>query len=169
AVGRLSNQKGFDRLIALWRGVAAQVPDWRLLIIGDGPERDALLRQIEDAGLARQVSLLPATADVADYYRQASLYLMTSRYEGLPMVLIEAMSFGLPLVAYDCKTGPAELIDDGVNGYLVPDDDAAAFSEGVIKLMLDPGLRAHFSVAALEKSRRFSPERIYPQWQQLTE
>ncbi|ENZ3705523.1 TPA: glycosyltransferase family 4 protein [Serratia marcescens] len=169
AVGRLSNQKGFDRLIALWRGVAAQVPDWRLLIIGDGPERDALLRQIEDAGLARQVSLLPVTADVADYYRQASLYVMTSRYEGLPMVLIEAMSFGLPLVAYDCKTGPAELIDDGVNGYLVPDDDAAAFSEGVIKLMLDPGLREHFSVAALEKSRRFSPERIYPQWQQLTE
>jgi glycosyltransferase involved in cell wall biosynthesis len=106
---------------------------------------------------------------VADYYRQASLYLMTSRYEGLPMVLIEAMSFGLPLVAYDCKTGPAELIDDGVNGYLVPDDDAAAFSEGVIKLMLDPGLREHFSIAALEKSRRFSPERIYPQWQQLTE
>lgn len=110
--------------------VVAQAPDWRLLIIGDGPERDALRRQIEDAGLERQVSLLPATANVADYYRQASLYLMTSRYEGLPMVLIEAMSFGLPLVAYDCKTGPAELIDDGVNGYLVPDDDAAAFSEG---------------------------------------
>ena len=161
AVGRLSNQKGFDRLIALWRGVAAQAPDWRLLIIGDGPERDALRRQIEDAGLERQVSLLPAAADVAAYYRQASLYLMTSRYEGLPMVLIEAMSFGLPLVAYDCKTGPAELIDDGVNGYLVPDDDAAAFSEGVIKLMLDPGLREHFSLAALEVPS-FSPERIYP-------
>ena len=77
AVGRLSNQKGFDRLIALWRG-GAQAPDWRLLIIGDGPERDALRRQIEDAGLERQVSLLPATADVAAYYRQASLYLMTS-------------------------------------------------------------------------------------------
>ncbi|HAT5011201.1 TPA: glycosyltransferase family 4 protein [Serratia marcescens] len=169
AVGRLSNQKGFDRLIALWRGVAAQMPDWRLLIIGDGPERDALRRQIEGAGLERQVSLLPATADVAAYYRQASLYVMTSRYEGLPMVLIEAMSFGLPLVAYDCKTGPAELIDNGVNGYLVPDDDAAAFSEGVLELMRDPALRDRFSVAALDKSRRFSPERIYPQWQQLIE
>lgn len=85
------------------------------------------------------------------------------------MVLIEAMSFGLPLVAYDCKTGPAELIDNGVNGYLVPDDDAAAFSEGVLELMRDPALRDRFSVAALDKSRRFSPERIYPQWQQLIE
>lgn len=166
AVEQSERLRSSDRAVAR---VAAQMPDWRLLIIGDGPERDALRRQIEGAGLEQQVSLLPATADVAAYYRQASLYVMTSRYEGLPMVLIEAMSFGLPLVAYDCKTGPAELIDNGVNGYLVPDDDAAAFSEGVLELMRDPALRDRFSVAALDKSRRFSPERIYPQWQQLIE
>ncbi|MBH2596117.1 glycosyltransferase family 4 protein [Serratia ureilytica] len=167
AVGRLCHQKGFDRLIAAWRQVAQQAPEWRLHIVGDGPDRAALQRQIADYGLDERVQLLPATADIAGHYRQASLLLMTSRYEGLPMVLIEAMSFGLPLVAFDCLTGPAELIDDRENGYLVADGDVDTFSQRVLALIGDGELRRRFSHRALEKAQRFVPERIYPQWQEL--
>ena len=167
AIGRLTEQKGFDRLIDAWRQIARQAPSWQLLIVGDGPARPALQRQIAQAGLERQVSLLPATPDVARYYRQASLYLMTSRYEGLPMVLIEALSFGLPLVAYDCQTGPAELIESGVNGYLVPDGDSPQFCERVLALMADNALRLRFAHASWRQAQRFTPERIYPLWQRI--
>ncbi|AHG22102.1 glycosyl transferase family 1 [Chania multitudinisentens RB-25] len=167
AIGRLSYQKGFDRLIAAWQQIAHQAPGWQLAIIGDGPERSALQRQIEQAGLQMSIQLLPATADVAAWYRRAGLFLMTSRYEGLPMVLIEAMSFGLPLVAYNCQTGPAELIDDGVNGCLVADGDQAQFCRRTLELIAAPELRQHYACASLRKAGRFTPERIYPQWQQI--
>ncbi|MEB6336455.1 glycosyltransferase family 4 protein [Serratia rhizosphaerae] len=167
AIGRLTAQKGFDRLIDAWRQIARQAPSWQLLIVGDGPARPALQRQIAQAGLERHISLLPATPDVARYYRQASLYLMTSRYEGLPMVLIEALSFSLPLVAYDCPTGPAELITSGVNGYLVPDGDRPQFCERVVTLMTDNALRRRFAHASWQQAQRFTPERIYPLWQRI--
>lgn len=167
AVGRLSYQKGFDRLIAAWQQIATQAPGWQLAIVGEGPERRALQQQIELAGLADSVQLVPATADVADWYRCAGLFLMTSRYEGLPMVLIEAMSFGLPLVAYDCRTGPAELIDDGGNGFLITDGDRQQFCRSTLALIGNPALRQRFSQASLEQAGRFAPERIYPQWIQI--
>jgi amylovoran biosynthesis glycosyltransferase AmsD len=167
AVGRLCYQKGFDRLIAAWQRVAQQAVGWQLHIVGDGPDREALQQQIEAAGLAEQITLLPATADIASHYRQASMLLMTSRYEGLPMVLIEAMSFGLPLVAFDCQTGPAELIDDGDNGYLVAEGDLEAFSQRTLALIDDGELRQRFSLHSLARAQQFIPERIYPQWQQL--
>jgi amylovoran biosynthesis glycosyltransferase AmsD len=168
AIGRLSHQKGFDRLIAAWQQIAQRAPDWQLAIVGDGPERQALQQQIVDAGLEAQVLLVPTTANVALWYQRAGVFLMTSRYEGLPMVLIEAMSFGLPLVAYDCHTGPAELIDDDGNGFLVADGDRDQLCSRTLTLIADPSLRHRFSLASLEKARRFSPERIYPQWLQIT-
>ncbi|MHA7846461.1 glycosyltransferase family 4 protein [Serratia sp. D1N4] len=167
AIGRLSHQKGFDRLITAWQQIAQQAPEWRLVIIGDGPERGALQRQIDQAELQESVQLLPATADIAAWYQRAGLYLMTSRYEGLPMVLIEAMSFGLPLVAYNCQTGPAELIDDELNGYLIADGDQAQFCAKTLALIANPDLRQRCSQASLLKAGRFTPERIYPQWQQI--
>jgi amylovoran biosynthesis glycosyltransferase AmsD len=167
AVGRLCHQKGFDRLIAAWQRVARQTAGWQLHIVGDGPDRAALQQQIDAAGLAEQVKLLPATADIASHYRQAAMLLMTSRYEGLPMVLIEAMSFGLPLVAFDCLTGPAELLDDARNGYLVAEGDIEAFSQRTLALIDDGELRQRFSMHSLERAQQFIPERIYPQWQQL--
>lgn len=167
AIGRLTEQKGFDRLIDAWRQIARLAPSWQLLIVGDGPARPALQRQIAQAGLEHQVTLLPATQDVASYYRQASVYLMTSRYEGLPMVLIEALSFGLPLVAYDCPTGPAELITSGVNGYLVPDGDRPQFCERVMALITDHALRQRFAQASWQQAQRFTPARIYPEWQRI--
>ncbi|KAA8996987.1 glycosyltransferase family 4 protein [Affinibrenneria salicis] len=169
AVGRLCFQKGFDRLIAAWQQIATRpaAGDWRLHIVGDGPDRAALQRQIDQAGLSDRIMLLPATPNIADHYRRASLLLLTSRYEGLPMVLIEAMSFGLPLVAFDCQTGPAELIEHDGNGYLVTEGDIAAFSERTLALIENAPLRARFARRSLEKAQRFSPERIYSQWQQL--
>ncbi|MEE4410439.1 MULTISPECIES: glycosyltransferase family 4 protein [unclassified Serratia (in: enterobacteria)] len=167
AVGRLCYQKGFDRLIAAWQRAAPQTAGWQLHIVGDGPDRAALQQQIDAAGLGEQVKLLPATPDIASHYRRAGMLLMTSRYEGLPMVLIEAMSFGLPLVAFDCQTGPAELIDDGGNGYLVPEGDIDAFSQRTLALIADGELRKRFSLHSLERAQQYIPERIYPQWQQL--
>lgn len=167
AVGRLCRQKGFDRLISAWESIVPRAQGWQLHIVGDGPERLALQQQINTSGLAQQVKLLPATADIASHYRQAAMLLMTSRYEGLPMVLIEAMSFGLPLIAFDCQTGPAELIDHGSNGYLIADGDVQAFGQHILALMADAALRRRFSQRSQEKAERFIPERIYPQWQQL--
>lgn len=167
AIGRLSYQKGFDRLIVAWQQIARQAPGWQLAIVGDGPDRQALQQQIVQAGLSDRIQLVPATADIADWYRRAGLLLLTSRYEGLPMVLIEAMCFGLPLVAYDCQTGPAQLIDNQRNGFLVTDGDREQFCSRVLCLIADPALRQRFSQVSLEKARRFAPERIYPQWLQI--
>lgn len=164
AIGRLCHQKGFDRLIDIWLIIRTQAPDWKLFIIGDGPDYFKLKNKISNAGLSQQVFLLPATQNISDYYNKASLYLMTSYYEGLPMVLIEAMSFGLAIVAYDCQTGPAELITNGRNGFLISDGNREEFCRRTLEIIHNPIIHKEFSRASLEISNRFSPEKIYEKW-----
>lgn len=117
SVGRLTDQKGFDRLIEVWKLVEPKC-DWKLLILGDGEDREKLQEQIDKYGLKR-IKLMGNVKNVEDYYRQASIYVSTARYEGLPMTMIEAQSFGLPIISFDYDTGPREVIADKTTGIII--------------------------------------------------
>ncbi|HEX5619129.1 MAG TPA: glycosyltransferase family 4 protein [Solirubrobacteraceae bacterium] len=148
AAGRLTRQKGFDRLLPAWREVAKRHPDWKLVIYGKGREHEALQSQIDELGIGTSARLAGYTSELHEELARASLYVMTSREEGFPMVLIEAMGVGLPVVSVDCNTGPREIITDGVDGYVVPEEDQAALVARMTELMDDPAKRRAFGEAA---------------------
>ena len=118
AIGRLTHQKGFDFLIDAWAKVCKINSDWTLRIIGDGEDEKKLKQQVKDLGIYNRIEFIPAKKNINKYYKTASFYCMSSRFEGLPMVLLEAQAFGLPIVAFDCDTGPSEIITNNINGYL---------------------------------------------------
>jgi glycosyltransferase involved in cell wall biosynthesis len=167
AAGRLTNQKGFDRLLPAFAGVAAEEPEWMLRIAGEGPRRGPLRRMVVELGLSNNVQLLGDVRGIEEQMEAASIFVMSSRFEGFPMVLIEAMSKGLPIVSFDCPTGPGEIIDDGVDGILVPDGDEKALAAAMLELIRDEPKRRRYADAAVEKARTFSLERIGPQWDEL--
>jgi glycosyltransferase involved in cell wall biosynthesis len=169
AAGRLVPQKGFDMLVPAWAPVARRHPDWRLRIYGGGrPFRfHALRRIVFEHELYNEVLLMGRTERLGEEMARASLFVLSSRFEGLPMVIIEAMSKGLPVVAFDCPTGPREMIDDGVDGILVPEGDVEALGEAMAELIADPARRRRFGEAALEKARSYDIEAIGRQWEEL--
>ena len=169
AVGRLSPEKGFDRLLNIWSQVAPSFPDWRLSIIGDGPDKDTLVRQAHTLGLFSSVEFLPSTPKIQEEYLKSSIFVMTSRYEGFPMVLLEAMAHGLPAVSYACKCGPAEIILDGKDGFLVLDGDERNFADRLSLLMCDTALRTRMGQAAHNDIARFSEDRIMTRWREIYE
>lgn len=163
SVGRYTKVKGFDRLLKIW-GVLQRKYNcrhWNLEIVGYGEESDNLKAQIFNEEL-ENVSLLKYE-DVSEAYRKASIYCMASYSEGLPMVLIEAQSFGLPAVAFDIYTGPSEVLDYD-SGFLVPDHDLDAYAEAVHRLMIDADLRINMSRRASVRGKGFSEEVIADQW-----
>lgn len=167
AVGRYSYQKGFDRLIAAWYQVCQQVDDWKLHLVGDGELREELQQQIEALNLKDKVILGKAETDMLTVYKNASVLAMSSRYEGLPMVLLEAQAAGLPIVSFQCKCGPKDVIADGVDGFLVNEGDVDALADKLIKLMNDEALRKKMGAAAFERSERYAEDRIMKQWSDL--
>ncbi len=166
AVGRLTYQKAFDRLLHIWAAIDDK-KGWELRIIGDGEDRDKLQKIVDDHVLADTVSLLPAAKNIDIEYANASILAMTSHYEGLPLVLIESKSFGLPAVAFDCKTGPREIINEGVDGFLVLDGDMEAYKDKLVYLMNSDDARRNMQLAALSAAERYSPEIIVKQWMRL--
>ena len=170
AAGRLTEQKGFDRLLDAWPELVARHPGWELRIFGDGAEREALERRVEALGIGAGVRLPGFTRTLHDELARASVYAMTSRQEGFPMVLLEAMGTGLPVVSVDCHTGPRDIVTDGVDGRIVPEDDRAALVEALSALMADAGLRRRYGAAAVEAAARYEPGRIAARWEaRLTE
>jgi glycosyltransferase involved in cell wall biosynthesis len=167
AVGKLDVQKGFDILIDVWKNIAVKNSDWVLEIWGDGELRQKLTKQIDDNGLSNNILLKGRTNDVQNKYLESSFYIMTSRYEGLGMVLIEAMSCGLPCIAFDCQWGPGEIIKDGVNGFLVPMGDYKQMVECITTLINDEKLRQTMSEQAKLTSERFNLPVIMRQWDSL--
>lgn len=164
AVGRYSHQKGFDRLISAWRLVADRYPDWQLEIIGGGELQLELQAQIEQMKLSDKVFLKPSTNSIEDSYAGAAIYAMSSRYEGLPMVLLEAQAFGLPIVAFACKCGPRDVILEGINGYLVEEGNVHDLADKLMALIASPEKRRAMGAAALESSSRYEEERVMAQW-----
>jgi amylovoran biosynthesis glycosyltransferase AmsD len=166
AVGRFTYQKAFDRLLHIWAAIDDK-KGWELRIIGDGEDRSKLQKIVDDHALADTVSLLPAAKNIDIEYANASILAMTSHYEGLPLVLIESKSFGLPAVAFDCKTGPREIISEGVDGFLVLDGDMDAYKDKLVYLMNSDDERRNMQLAALSAAERYSPEIIVEQWMRL--
>jgi glycosyltransferase involved in cell wall biosynthesis len=157
AVGRLCRQKGFDLLLHSWAIIASNHPGWVLRIVGSGEERDALRAMTEQFGLDHCVQWIPATPEVFSHYASASIYALSSRFEGFGLVLIEAMAQGLPIVAFDCCYGPAEIVQQGRTGQLVPAGDLNAFAAALDRLIRDDLLRqrlAHASYAACYPFRK---------------
>jgi glycosyltransferase involved in cell wall biosynthesis len=167
AVGRYDYQKGFDRLIESWRMVYERFPDWKLKITGDGELRNELELLIDKYHLSDVIELKKSASDILEEYLNASVLVMSSRYEGLPMVLLEAMSVGLPMVAFECKCGPKDVIADGENGFLVPEGDVQVLAERIIQLIENPFLRKKMGQAAKIKSGRYAEPTIMEQWIKL--
>lgn len=166
-LGRLSREKGFDMLIRAFAlsGVAAM--GWRLVIAGDGPARAELEALAEDMGLASQISLPGYVKDAAALLRGAEIFALSSRFEGFPNALIEAMQLGRPVVSFDCPSGPRDLVVDGDNGILLPPQDVGALAEAIRSLAADPATRARLGAAAMAVNERFSPQRVYGMWLDL--
>lgn len=166
ALGRLKYEKGFDLLIEAFDLVRRRHPGWRLAIIGDGPERASLEGQIQTRRLGDAVVLLGIQKDPWSYLRTAGLFVLSSRWEGFGNVLAEAMSCGLPVVSFDCRSGPSEIITDGEDGVLVTPEDVGKLAEAMARLIADPALRTRLAAQALVSSRRFHLDRIAEQWEQ---
>lgn len=168
-VGRFETQKGYDLLVPAARLVFAKHPDWHWDIYGDGALLQETQAAIEEAGLEDNLHLMGATSSVYDKYPHYALYVMTSRLEGLPMVLLEAKAKGLPIVSFNCLTGPAEIVRDGVDGYLVPPEDVQALAERICQLIESPEERVQLSSNAGGNTQQFSKEQIVQQWRTLLE
>lgn len=168
AIGRYTFQKGFDKLIQIWEkyNVMYGHSEWQLFIIGEGEDKQLLEKQIRDTGLTN-IFLIPPTSNIGEYYKKASFLVMTSRFEGLPMTLIEAQSYGLPIVGYDCLTGPAEVIADNENGFLIEFDNETQFCEALDKTVSNPDLRNKFSERAKESAKAFESGNTGIKWKQF--
>ena len=166
AAGRLTKQKGFDMLLPAWAQVAPKHPDWRLRICGEGALRKQLEAQIEELGLADSVAL-PGACDMDEAMGNASIFVMSSRFEGFPLILIEAMSKAMAVVSFDCPTGPADVIDTGRNGILVPFRDVDALARGILDLIEDEDLRRRCGSAAADTARYYRIENIGSMWDEL--
>ena len=166
-VGRFSTQKGIDSLLKIWSLVSEKHPEWQLDIYGEGELRVHYLSVINEMGA--NVHVFAPTTNIMEKYRENSILLLTSLYEPFGLVLPEAMSCGLPVVAFDCPYGPAEIITDGVDGFLIQNRNVEAFADKVCQLIEDEALRKKMGEAGALSSMRYSPDRIMPQWKSLFE
>lgn len=166
-VGRLEDQKGFDVLLKAFESLVTRFPGWELVILGEGTRRRDLCERIESAGLSGRIHLPGRAGNLADWYNRADVYVMSSRFEGFPNTLMEAMAHGVPAVSFDCNTGPADLIQDGDNGCLVnPETGAEGLSIAITRLMSDEAARRAMGARATRVRDRFSMKRVGALWDQ---
>lgn len=167
-VGRLVNQKGFDYLIEAFDIIRCRAESWDLVILGDGNRRLDLEKMIGERGLEGRVFLPGNCGNVSDWYSRSDIYALSSRFEGFPMTLIEAMSMGVPVVSYDCDTGPRDIIKDGENGRLVrPVGDVEALANSLEELINNEMIRSQIAARAVEVRSQYSEEGIVQTWLDL--
>jgi glycosyltransferase involved in cell wall biosynthesis len=167
AAGRLRYQKGFDLLIPAWAETARAHPEWRLRLRGAGHLRERLERLIAEHGIEDSVTLEGPAEDIGSDMAEASVFVLSSRFEGFPLILLEAMSKGMGIVSFDCPTGPADIVDDHRNGILVPHEDVEGLARGIRELVEDEELRRRTAAAAIETAEQYTIEAIGPQWEAL--
>jgi len=167
AVGRLSEEKCFNSLITTFSQIARDYPDWVLVILGEGPERGELERQISNTSLSDRIILPGQVGNISQWYEASDLYVMSSRFEGFPNSLLEAMASGLAAVSFDCDTGPRDIIRHNIDGVLAPPGDFQALKIALERLMEDQDLRQEYAKEAKNVIGRFSIERIAGRWEKL--
>ncbi len=167
AVGRMDYQKGYDRLIEAWKIVKSKgCADWILDIFGQGEWREMLQSRINEYGLADSIKLNPPTTAIEKEYEKSAMLVMSSNYEGFPMVMIEAMSSGLPVVSFDFKCGPKDIINEG-NGIVVPNGDIEGLAQAMMRLMNDVGMRSRMSENARKVVETYSEAAVMAKWEEL--
>lgn len=167
AVGRYVEQKGFDNLITIWSKVHQRHPDWVLKIYGEGVLREALQRQVDELQLSDTCLLEHAVPDIQSMYLESSIFALSSNYEGFGLVIVEAMSCGLPVVSFACPCGPRDIITSGKNGLLIEPHDLDGFAEGICRLIEDEELRQRMGTAGRERASHYTIENIGQQWTEL--
>ena len=168
SIGRLCKEKGFDRLLDIWKTVISKHPDWQLDIYGEGEMKEELEHIIESDNIAN-VALRGITNTIGKELSNSSICVSTSYYEGFSLVLLEAIKHGVPCVSFDCPYGPQTIIEDNKCGYLVEDGNISLFAERLCTLMEDHSLRQKFSIASIERSKLFNVDSIMLQWKKLFE
>jgi len=163
--GRFDAQKQVDHLLRVWQIVQQRFPDWVLAVYGEGPLRGWMQDEVRRLGL--HVELNEPASNIFQCYAQCSVLLLTSEFEPFGLVLTEAMSCGLPVVAYDCPYGPRTIINDGEDGLLVPAGDVGAFAEALARLMADESLRRQFGARAMVTAKKFDAALVMPRWVDL--
>ena len=165
ASGRLHKFKQFDLLIKTFSSLESNFPDWDLVILGDGEERKDLSSLSITLGLQDRIYLPGSVGNVSDWYERADLFVLSSSVEGFPNVLLEAMTYGLPCVSFDCDTGPRDMIINGVNGVLVdPKDRELGMITALTKLLTDRDFRKKLSANSVLLRDKYSVKRIMRQW-----
>jgi GalNAc-alpha-(1->4)-GalNAc-alpha-(1->3)-diNAcBac-PP-undecaprenol alpha-1,4-N-acetyl-D-galactosaminyltransferase len=167
AVGRLAPQKGFDLLLQAFARIAAAHPSWSLRIVGDGRERAALTELARTLGVAERVEFTGRVDNVFPLLAAADLFVLSSRFEGFPNALAEAMSAGLPVIAFDCQRGPSAIIRHEIDGLLVPAEDVAGLAAAIDRLIANPAARATLAARAPEIVERYSEAAIMNRWEDL--
>lgn len=167
SVGRFSKEKGFDLLLKAWKIVEEEIDNWSLEIWGDTGVDTGNVHYTFNSLELKRATLHPSTNDIESIFREAAIYVLPSRSEGLGLVLIEASSYSLPLIAFDCPNGPREIIRNGVNGILVEPENVNQLARSLISLIKDESLRNKMGSAAFYEGKRFSEENIICQWENL--
>lgn len=167
SIGRLEYQKGYDILIPIWAKIVCKHPDWKLCIYGAGSMISKLLAMIDSYGLKSSVFIKSPVSDVDSVLLDSSIYLLTSRFEGLPMVLLESMALGVPPVAFHCKCGPKDVIEDGINGFLVEKEDYESFIDKVLFLIENDIERKKMGLNSKARMLNYSHEYIGQKWENL--
>ena len=168
AIGRLEWEKGYSRLIHIWKLVSAKHHDWNLDIYGEGDMENTIRVLIQQSGV-RNLTIHHFTPNISEEYAKSSICLLTSYFEGFSLVLLEAQKHGVPCVAFDCPFGPRGIISDSYSGFLVEDGEIRVFVNRVCRLIEDENLRHQFSAAAIERAKIFNVEIVINQWKELFE
>ncbi|MEH7437938.1 glycosyltransferase, partial [Neobacillus drentensis] len=165
-VGRLTNDKRQSLLIELWAECIKEenINDWKLIIVGHGENEAELKSQIIKLGVTESVEIIKPTPKINEIYQKASVFAFTSKYEGFGMVLLEAMSFGIPCVSFDCPSGPRDIIDDGIDGFLIPEGEREEWKRKLGVLIKDASKRKAMGKAAFNKTLAWDNQKILTQW-----
>lgn len=163
-VGRLAHQKGFDLLLHAFAAISSEHPEWTVIILGTGPRRAELQATAAALDIVDRVEFRGWVDDPLVEFQLAGIFALSSRYEGFPNALLEAMAAGTPTVAFDCPSGPSEIVRDGFDGILVPAGDVGAFARALHHLMVDGSARARLGAAGLDVATRFAEDRVLARW-----